>query len=234
VDGTQAPVRRACHDVETVTSAPLAPDDHVQPPEPGPDEGNGDRESVTDVHGTVARFEMSYSPPSGARTKFGPPMAERIPSGLYLVGAAVLGAVVLYAYAFAPPTSRVFGWIVEGDRGRPISANILAIVVVVSALATVLRTHMRGVLISDDWIEARYLLAFGIPRARRWGWPQVLRVIVDGTNVAFEFWDGSYERLPRVARSGELIELLRQHADRHRIDVTVLHPLDGARRPTPP
>jgi hypothetical protein len=102
---------------------------------------------------------------------------------------------------------------------------------VVSAIATVLRTHMRGVLVSDDWIEARYLLAFGIPRARRWAWPQVLRLIVDGTNVAFEFWDGSYERLPRVARSAELVDLLRQHADRHRIDVTVLRQLGAAIRP---
>jgi hypothetical protein len=218
--------------METVTSAPLSPHDHetAQPAEPDA-EDNGDRVSITDVHGTIARFEMSYSPPTGAKTKFGPPVRERIPSGLYLIAALGLGAVVLYAYGFAPPSSRVFGWIVEGDRGRPISANILAIVVVVSALATVLRTHMRGVLVSDDWIEARYLLAFGIPRARRWAWPQVLRLIVDGTNVAFEFWDGSYERLPRVARSAELVDLLRQHADRHRIDVTVLRQLGAATRP---
>ena len=211
----------------TVTSAPLTPDERPQSPDSG-DEDTGDRESITGVHGTVARFEMSYSPPGGTRTKFGPPLRERIPSALYLVAALVLGGVVLYAYSFAPSSSRVFGWVVEGDRGRPISSDILAIVVVVSALATVLRTHMRGVLVSDDWIEARYLLALGIPRARRWGWPQVLRLIVDGPHVAFEFWDGSYERLPRVARSAELVDLLIQHADRHRIDVTVLHPLERA------
>ena len=33
--------------------------------------------------------------------------------------------------------------------------------------ATTMRTHMCGVIVSDDWVEARYLLAFGIPRARR-------------------------------------------------------------------
>jgi hypothetical protein len=211
----------------TVTSAPLAPDERPESPDSG-EEDTGDRESVTGVHGTVARFEMSYSPPGGTRTKFGPPLRERIPSALYLVAALVLGGVVLYAYSFAPSSSRVFGWVVEGDRGRPISSDILATVVVVSALATVIRTHMRGVLVSDDWIEARYLLALGIPRARRWGWPQVLRLIVDGPHVAFEFWDGSYERLPRVAKSAELVALLIQHADRHRIDVTVLHPLERA------
>lgn len=200
------------------------------PSEGGPHENDGDRISVTDVHGTVARFEMSYSPPTGVRTKFGPPLSERVPSALYLVGALALGAIVLYGYSLAPSSSRIFAWVVEGDRGRPISANILAIVVLVSAVGTVARAHMRGVLVSDDWIEARYLLPFGIPRARRWGWPQILRVIVDQTTVALELWDGSFERLPRVVRGQELVELLRKHAERHRIDVTVLQRLDRAIR----
>ncbi|MGH7435524.1 MAG: hypothetical protein ACRENE_07600 [Polyangiaceae bacterium] len=219
-----------------MSSTPMSQDEGAQTPdfapEPEPatgaDEANGDRESITGVHGTVAHFEMSYSPPGGSRTKFGPPLTERIPSALYLAGALAMAAVVSYAYGFAPPTSRIFGWVVEGDRNRPISADVLTVVVVVSALATVLRTHMKGVLVSDDWIEARYLLAFGIPRARRWGWPQVLRLIVDDASVAFEFWDGTYERLPRVARSNELVNLLRQHANRHRIDITVLHRLEPA------
>ena len=220
--------------MDPVTSTPMSQEEAAEAPDlPAEAEGeaSGDRESITGVHGTVAHFEMSYSPPSGDKTKFGPPLAERIPSALYLVGAVAMGAVVSYAYGFAPPTSRIFGWVVEGDRNRPISADILTIVVVVSAVATVIRTHMKGVVVSDDWIEARYLLAFGIPRARRWGWPQVLRLIIDETNVAFEFWDGSYERLPRVARSAELVNLLRQHADRRHIDITVLDRLEPATRP---
>jgi len=183
---------------------------------------DGDRISVTDVNGSVARFEMTYSPPTGDRTKFGPPLRSRIPSAVYLLATLALGAVVLYGYAFAPSSSRVFGWVVEGDRDRPIPATVLAIMVVVSGLGTVLRTHMRGVLVSDDWIEARSLLALGIPRARRWGWPQILRVVVDGTRIAFELWDGSFERLPDVAKPRELVEVIVQHAQRLRIDVTVL------------
>jgi hypothetical protein len=201
----------------------------VAPPSPAPNErllseitDDGDRISVTDVNGSVARFEMTYSPPSGDRTKFGPPLRSRIPSAVYLLATLALGAVVLYGYAFAPSSSRVFGWVVEGDRDRPIPATVLAIIVVVSGLATVLRTHMRGVLVSDDWVEARSLLALGIPRARRWGWPQVLRVVVDGTRIAFELWDGSFERLPNVAKPRELVEVIVQHAHRLRIDVTVL------------
>jgi hypothetical protein len=185
----------------------------------------GDRLSVTDVNGSIARFEMSYSPPGdSARTKFGPPWRTRIPSALYLGGALVLGAVVLYGYLLAPSSSPIFGWVVEGDRSRPISASVLATIIVVSGLGTVLRTHMRGVLVGEEWIEARSLLALGIPRARRWGWPQILRVVIEGPRVAFELWDGSFEKLPEVARAREMVDLIIQHAQKRRIQVTVLDP----------
>jgi hypothetical protein len=200
--------------VTTTSSSPNEPVDAAN--------DDGDRVSITEVNGTVARFDMSYEPPRGARAKFGPPLRARVPSALYLIAALGLGSVILYAYSWAPSSSRIFAWVVEGDRGRPISANILAIIVVVSAVATVLRTHMRGVLVSEDWVEARYLLPLGIPRARRWGWPQVLRVVVDGTNLAFELWDGSFERLPEVAKGRELVDMVCQYAQQRRIDVTVL------------
>jgi hypothetical protein len=202
-----------------VTPSSPSPEEHLLPSVVDDD---GDRVSVTDVNGTVARFEMTYSPPAGGRLKFGPPLAARIPSAIYLTGALILGGLVLYAYGAASSNSLLFVWVVERDRGRPLSANVLTVIVVVSALATVLRTHMRGVVVSDDWVEARYLLALGIPRARRWAWAQVLRVVLDGTRVAFELWDGSFERLPEVARGRELVDVILQHAQRKRIDVTVL------------
>jgi hypothetical protein len=202
-----------------VTQSSPSPEERVLPSVVDDD---GDRISVTDVNGTVARFEMTYSPPAGERLKFGPPLAARIPSAIYLAGALVLGALVLYAYEAASSNSVLFVWVVEKDRGRPLSANVLTVIVVISALATVLRTHMRGVLVSDDWVEARYLLPFGIPRARRWAWTQVLRVVLDGTRVAFELWDGSFERLPEVAKGRELVDVVLQHATQKRIDVTVL------------
>jgi hypothetical protein len=202
----------------------------LNPSSPSPEEralpsvvdDDGDRVSVTDVNGTIARFEMTYSPPTGGRLKFGPPLAARIPSALYLAAALVLGALVVYAYTAASSSSAIFVWVVERDRGRPLSASVLTVIVVVSALATVLRTHMRGVVISDDWVEARSLLALGIPRARRWAWSQVLRVVLDGTRVAFELWDGSFERLPAVSKGHELVDVILRNAERRRIDVTVL------------
>jgi hypothetical protein len=204
-----------------VTASPPPTPDEIGATEGLVDAG-AERESVTDVNGSVARFEMTYSPPNGARVKFGPPLRSRAPSALYLLGAAVLGAAVLYAYTAAPSSSRLFVWVIEGDRDRPLSASILAAIVFVSALATVLRTHMRGVLVSEEWIEARYLLPLGIPKARRWAWAQVLRIVVDDTHVALELWDGSFEKLPRVARARELVQLVLRHAQRHRIDVTLL------------
>jgi len=206
--------------VNPVTPSPSSPTG--QPTSDTVDD-DGDRISITDVNGTVARFEMSYSPPArGSRHKFGPPLRSRIPSAVYLCGAVSLGAIMLYAYMFAPSSSRLFGWVVEGDRERPLPANVLTVIVLVSALATVLRTHMRGVLLSDDWVEARHLLPLGIPRARRWGWAQVLRIIVDDTRVAFELGDGSFERLPEVAKPRDLLSFVLEQAQRRRIDVTVL------------
>jgi hypothetical protein len=178
--------------------------------------------SITEVNGTVAQFEMTYSTPVGARAKFGPPWLTRLPSAAYLLGALVLGALVLYAYTAAPSSSGLFVWVVEGDRGRPLSAGVLAIAILVSAMATVVRTHMRGVLVSDQWIEARYLLPFGIPRARRWAWAQVHRVVVDRSRLGIELWDSSFERLPEVAKHHELTDLILQQARMRRIGITVL------------
>jgi hypothetical protein len=83
---------------------------------------------------------------------------------------------------------------------------------------------MRGVLVSDQWIEARYLLPLGIPRARRWAWAQVHRVVVDGPRLALELWDSSFERLPEVERPFELTDLVLQQARMRRIAITVLDP----------
>ncbi len=181
----------------------------------------GDRVSVTDANGTVARFEMTYEPPAGARVKFGPPMRARIPSAVYLAAAMVFAGVTWLAYG-SPPGSWLFAWAVEGDRIRPLSVSVVAVVVLVSALATVVRTQMRGVIVTDDWIESRSLLPLGIPRARRWGWPQVTRLIVDGERTGFQLYGGGFERLPEVADGKALAQLMVHQAGRHKIDVTVL------------
>lgn len=195
-----------------------------QPPQELSDrvDDDGDRISITDVNGTIARFDMSYEPPSaGERTKFGPPGRSRIPSAIYLAAAAIFGVVTAYAYN-APTSSKLFVWAVEGDRIRPLSVSVIAVILIVSAVATVIRTHMRGVIVTDEWIEARYLLPLGIPRAKRWGWAQVTRLVIDGDRTGFDLYDGSFERLPEVANGKAMVQLMMHHAARLRIDVTAL------------
>jgi hypothetical protein len=178
-------------------------------------------DSVTDVNGSVARFEMAYSPVVGDRFPFGPPLKTRLPAYLYLVFASVLSLAIAYGYG-APSNSRLFQWIVVGDRNRPMSAASLAIVVFISAIGTVLRSHMRGVVVRDDGVEARFVLPMGIPRVKRWMWAQILRIIVSADGFAIETWDGGYERLPDVAERGKLKELLVSIANARKIQVTEL------------
>jgi hypothetical protein len=194
-------------------------------PSTSPDERvdeDGDRISITDVNGTIARFDMTYEPPSaGEKIKFGPPIRSRIPSAIYLAASIVFGIVTWYAYG-APANSKLFVWAVEGDRIRPLSVSVIAVILLVSSAATVLRTHMRGVIVTDDWVEARYLLPLGIPRARRWGWPEVTRIVLDESRAGFELYNGTFERLPAVADGAGLVQLILHHAGRHKIDVSVL------------
>ena len=185
------------------------------------DEPNGDRSSVTDVNGTVAKFEMSYSPPAGERIAFGPPMRMRIPGFVYLAFATVILGVVLVAH-LGSSNSALFNWVVLGDRGRPISSAALAGIIMLSALGTILRANMRGVVVRADGLEGRYVLALGMPRIKKWAWPQIHRMVVDDTQVMLELWDGRYERLPQVAEPKKLGDLLERIAAGRQIAVTRL------------
>jgi hypothetical protein len=198
----------------------------------GDDEGKGlsnladdsaehERISVTDVNGTVARFEMAYSPVGGDRFAFGPPLRMRIPSFLYLAFAVALVLLVVVAHA-GSSNSSLYIWLVEGDRGRPIGSSLLAFIVLASAVATVIRAHMRGVVVRAEGVEARYLLAMGIPRIRRWAWTQIERIVLDDRAVMFELWNGRYERMPEVGEPRKLGDLLERIAAARRIRVTRL------------
>lgn len=173
---------------------------------------DGDRPSVTDVNGTVARFEMAYNPREDERFVFGPPLWQRAPSLIYLGFALAMAAAIFSAYHGASSNSSLYVWVVEGDRNRPLGSQPLAFLVLFSAVATVIRAGMRGVVVSRDGIEARYLLALGVPRIRRWTWAQVDRLVVDDEDVMLELWDGNYEKLPRVRDGKELASLLERVA----------------------
>ncbi|CAN5532026.1 hypothetical protein BH09MYX1_BH09MYX1_21210 [soil metagenome] len=199
------------------------------PPPPGPAlqdlDNEGDRSSVTDVNGTVARFEMAYSPEAETgRVPFGAPLTARIPSYIFL--ALALGVVGTVALAHvSSPGSSLFIWVVEGDKGRPLPSTVLAFIVLVSGIATALRAHMRGVVVHRDGIEARYLLPMGVPKIRKWAWAQIHRIVLDDDGVMLELWDGQYDRLPDVDRGTELAKLLEGMGGRHNVMVTRLKEL---------
>jgi hypothetical protein len=184
-------------------------------------------ESVTEVDGSVARFEMAYSPVGRKAVAFGPPLRQRIPSLLFFGFAVVVVLVVTVAY-FGSSNSRLYAWLFEGSRALP--APVLAFVIFVSALATVLRAQMRGVIVHADGLEARYLLPMGVPRVRRWVWSQVERIVMDESGAMLELWDATYERLPDVARPAELNAMLEQIAAERRIALTRLEGRDGRPR----
>jgi hypothetical protein len=169
------------------------------------DDDDGDRPSITEVNGTIARFEMAYNPNPTDRFFFGPTLAQRVPSLVFLFVAVVMGASVLIA-SNAPQSSGMYHWAMDGAK-RPLAIFIFTI-----AIVYFFQTSLRGVVVTRDAIEARYLLAFGFPRVAKWSWAQVDRLVMDDEDVLLELWDGTYERLPRVKENKKLIELLHRVA----------------------
>jgi hypothetical protein len=168
-------------------------------------EEDGDRPSITEVNGTVARFEMAYNPNPTDRFFFGPTLAQRVPAIIFLMFSALLGIVVLVA-SNAAQGSAMYHWAMDGAK-RPLAMFIFTI-----AIVYFLQTSLRGVVVTRDAIEARYLLAFGFPRVAKWSWAQVDRLVMDDEDVLLELWDGRYERLPRVKDNAKLIDLLHRVA----------------------
>jgi hypothetical protein len=183
-----------------------------------------DRPSITEVNGTVARFDMSFAPDKPLRRTFIAPMKARVPSLVYLAFAFVVAGIVLAAYN-GSSSSRLFVWIVEGDRNRPLGAQPLSILIMVSALGTVLRSWMRGVIVTNEGIETREVLMFGMPRLKRWAWPQIDRLVLDDRGVMLELWNGQYERLPAVHDQKALSDLLEAVAANRELQVTRLKEL---------
>ena len=81
---------------------------------------------------------------------------------------------------------------------------------------------MRGVIVKREGLEARYILALGFPRIRRWTWAQIHRVVIDDDQAMLELWDASYARLPEVADTKAMTALLEQVAIMRSIQVTRL------------
>lgn len=165
---------------------------------------DGDRPSVTDVNGTIARFEMAYNPSPNERLVFGPPLWQRIPSLVFLGFAGALAFATFLAHSGSPNTS-LYRFIVAENR------TPLVWVIAIAALATFVRSGLLGVIVTRDGVESR-TLSLGIPKVRRYRWAQIDRVILDNESVLLELWNGTYERLPKVRDGRGLVDLLERVA----------------------
>lgn len=172
-------------------------------PEPPASLGDddGDRPSITETNGSIARFEMAYNPREGERFAFGPPLWQRAPSYAFFLFSLVL-ALAVVGGTHAPSNSPLFRWVAERPAAPPLS-----LIIFLCGLGTIVRTSLRGVIVSREGIETRDLVA-GFPRVRRWNWSQVDRLVVDDESVLLELWDGTYERLPKVRDARALVDLL--------------------------
>jgi len=159
------------------------------------------------VNGSIAKFEMAYSPNKSDRFSFGPPLWARIPGYVFLAFAAVIGLTVFTAY-HGSSNSSLYIWVVEGDKHRVLGSAPLAFIILFAAVGNVIKTGLRGVIVTAEGIEARILLAGGFPKVKRWTWAQIDRLVVDDESVMLELWNGEYERLPKVKDAKKLGDLL--------------------------
>lgn len=182
---------------------------------------DGDRPSITEVNGTVAHFEMAYSPVESDRFRFGPPLSQRVGSLLFLAAAIAIVVAVGMAYG-GVGGSRLRTWVVDDDGQRVIGAAPFAALLLISAVGTVVRAGMRGVIVTAAGIEARYILPMGVPRVRKWSWSQIDRFLFDEASTMLELWDGTYEQLPKVAEKPKLDALLQRIAAARGKRITIL------------
>ena len=151
---------------------------------------------------------MTYRP---NETAFGPPWSIRISSLLHVAVALAVVTFVIVGET-SPSTSWLFVYVVEQDAERVLGARALAVVLVVSSTASVVRTAMRGVRVRPDGVEYRDLISWALPRVRRFKWPQIDRVVLDQKDVALDLWDGSRAYLPPVSDRAGLATTLEKIA----------------------
>lgn len=144
---------------------------------------------------------MTYRP---AETAFGPPLVAHLPSLFYL--ACSIGAVITVFLAYqAPAGSFLYNQIVERSMQGVIGARTVSFLLVGGAVASLIKTSMRGVRIRPDGLEFREVVAIGIPRMRRYKWAQIDRIVLDSpSSIVIELWDGSHAYLPEVNDRGKL------------------------------
>ncbi len=144
---------------------------------------------------------MAYRP---SEAVYGPPWLQRVPSVVYLAVALLVTLLVLLAER-SPPGSWLFEYFITADTHRVLSSRTLALLLVVSAAAGIIRNSMRGVRIRGDGLECREVVNLFWPRVRRIKWAQIDMIRLDlQAGIALDLWDGTRAELPSVRDRGGL------------------------------
>lgn len=172
---------------------------------------------------------MSYRPDESV---YPPPWAERVPTILY-VALAVTIVVLVIVGENSNANTWLFDFVVAQDRGRVMSSRTFAIVMGLGAVASVLRSNMRGIRVYGDGLETREVSYGFLPQVRRFRWSQLELIVLDQKTLWVELWDGRRARLPSVANREQLIFTLERVAVSRDIRVQGGRGLDDIPEPVP-
>lgn len=158
---------------------------------------------------------MTYRP---TEEFFGPPLRVRM-LGYVHAGLAVLIGMLVFAVERGPRDSDLYQFMFR--EKHLVDTHLAAGAFFVSALFSILRDGMRGVMVRAHWIEYRELLSAVWPRVRRYRWAQIdaLTFETDGA-IGLDLWDGRREYLPQVRAGAELRSVLERLAAARAIPVS--------------
>jgi hypothetical protein len=163
-------------------------------------------------------FDMTYRPKRSVA--FGPPLLARLPSLVYLAVAVGLVVFVIVGSLSADGTW-MWRYVIEQDEHRILGARALSAIVLLSAVAAVVRARMRGVVVHPEGVETRDVLGLGWPRVRHWAWPQIDRIVLEpGGGISLVLWNGTREILPDVRARMDLRDMLERIGRARAIPVT--------------
>ncbi len=188
-------------------------------------DSSGDWSSVTD--GRIVRFAMTYTARGDETLRFRARFREHAFAYVYAAVTLIfVGLIVLALSSGAAALSDSF----LGDLARRHAAMpFLVWLIGLSGAGAILRSHLQGVIVGKDGVEARSTV-LGMPRVRNLAWTQIHRVVIDPESGALlELWNQETERLPQVADPRALAGALLARASERNVLVTALEPLTTPR-----
>lgn len=150
---------------------------------------------------------MTYRP---REEFFGPPLRVRI-VGYIHAGVAVLVALLVVLVERGPQDSELYQFMFR--QKHLVDTHLAAGAFFASALFSILRDGMRGVMVRAGFIEYRELLSAVWPRVRRYRWAQIDALTFETNGaIGIDLWDGRREYLPEVRAGAELRAVLERLA----------------------